>query len=285
MTWWAYGVHLSGPALAALPAPPAVPPPAAPRGGLVASLHAVPAPDSPPYWSVYEGDALRVGWAGEAEYEFTDGAVACRTVVETPAHAALGLLLSALPLALPRYGLEAFHGCVVARDGVAATVVGDSGLGKSTLAAALGARGWAVLSDDACAVDADGLAWPGPPLLASRTGAPAGTEVVGTYDGKTVVRAPAHPGPSPVRLGAVLLLDPREDAPLAATPLPPKEALVELLGHARAPRSLPEVRGPLRVRVAAALSALPVLLLTHVRGRDTPADVAAFADGALTRSL
>lgn len=276
MSWWAYGVHLSGDALAALPAPPDATLDA-PRASLSVIFNRAPVAATPASWAVTHGHTTRVGWGGEAEYVFTPGAVDVRTEAETPQHAMYGLLLSALPMALPVFGLEPMHGCVVARGGTVATLVGESGWGKSTLAGVLAARGWGVLSDDTCAVDDDGLVWPGPPLLRSRADEPG----LGPYAGKAVVAAPRHPGPAPVTLDAVLLLDPGGDGPPRIAPLAPREALPELLHHVRSPDKLVALRADRQLRVVAALTRRPVLVLSYAHGRDTPEDVASVVESAL----
>lgn len=57
-----------------------------------------------------------------------------------------------LPLVLARRGRLVLHGGVVARDGAGAVLVGPTGAGKSTLAAHLWSRGWAVGGDDGAVV-------------------------------------------------------------------------------------------------------------------------------------
>lgn len=52
-----------------------------------------------------------------------------------------------------RHGLLPLHAAMVEIDGGAILIAGNSGLGKSTLAAALAARGLRLLSDDLCAFD------------------------------------------------------------------------------------------------------------------------------------
>jgi hypothetical protein len=72
----------------------------------------------------------------------------------------LYLLGPVLGLLLHQRGLFVLHASAVALDGSAVAFLGHSGRGKSTTAAALHARGGAVLADDALAVD---LAAPGGP--------------------------------------------------------------------------------------------------------------------------
>jgi len=68
----------------------------------------------------------------------------------------LGQVLSYVLLAR---GVEALHGTAVLVDGEAVLLVGDSGYGKSTLAAALLGRGYPVLTDDVAALDRSRGRW------------------------------------------------------------------------------------------------------------------------------
>jgi len=75
------------------------------------------------------------------------------------------LFAQVLPLACVLQGVEVLHASAVAVDGGVIALVGGSGQGKSTVAAALIARGAAFVTDDALAVEtsAGGLvAHPGP---------------------------------------------------------------------------------------------------------------------------
>ncbi len=64
-----------------------------------------------------------------------------------------------LGLALRRRGVLALHASAVVIDGLAVGFLGAGGAGKSTLAAALAARGHAVLTDDVLALRRDGARW------------------------------------------------------------------------------------------------------------------------------
>jgi len=61
-----------------------------------------------------------------------------------------------LPLAAALRGLEVIHASAVAVDGIAFALAGDSGMGKSMLAAHLALRGNALLADDVLAVSIGG---------------------------------------------------------------------------------------------------------------------------------
>lgn len=158
----------------------------------------------------------------------------------------LMLVGSVLGLFLRRRGLLTLHGNAVASGDGAAVFLGASGAGKSTLTAALHRRGFRFMSDDVAALDLSG------PSVTLRPGLPRlklwpdAAEAFGeTPEG----RPRAHPGFDkrihPVetrvaagarRLLAVYVLEPGEAPSL--TPLPPADALVEMIRHAHLPRSL-----------------------------------------------
>lgn len=66
----------------------------------------------------------------------------------------LYLLGSALGILLHQRGLLVLHANAIVIDGAAVVFMGPSGAGKSTLAAWFSARGYPVLTDDICAVEA-----------------------------------------------------------------------------------------------------------------------------------
>lgn len=140
--------------------------------------------------------------------------------------------LDALPL----------HACVVAVDGQAVVIAGDSGRGKSSLAAALILTGAELISDEpACVVIEDGSAalWPGGHMLRvlpetwdslelERAGLTASRDL----DGKSAWRA----GPPPAKqrpLAAVFILGPRrtEGPVVQADVLAPSSAMTVLMSH------------------------------------------------------
>ena len=65
-----------------------------------------------------------------------------------PASVRLFLIGSAIGMAFHQRGMLVLHGATVVREGGATIFVGDSGQGKSTLAAGLGRVGHAILGDD-----------------------------------------------------------------------------------------------------------------------------------------
>jgi hypothetical protein len=82
-----------------------------------------------------------------------------------PVSLRLFLAGSAMGMALHQRGLLVLHGATVLRAGRAAMFVGESGDGKSTMAACLGRAGYKILGDDTMALwprtDGGFLVWPG----------------------------------------------------------------------------------------------------------------------------
>lgn len=115
----------------------------APRGGFVMRVTEV-----CDYW-VTEGRDIALSPAANAD----------------PASVRLFLLGSAIGMAMHQRGMLLLHGATVKRDGGATIFVGQSGEGKSTLAASLGHSGHAILGDDTMPVwpSARGgyYVWPG----------------------------------------------------------------------------------------------------------------------------
>lgn len=74
------------------------------------------------------------------------------------------LLGQALSFALVNQGFEPLHATTLAVDGEAIAFLGESGYGKSSLAACFLAAGHRILTDDLLIVH-DGFAYPGPPRL------------------------------------------------------------------------------------------------------------------------
>lgn len=94
------------------------------------------------------------------------------------------VLGQALPLAASLAGLEVFHAGAVAIDGGVVALAGPSGVGKSTLVAALCARGARFFADDVLAVEMCGgelVAYPGTTL--ARAVGPGGTKSAATIHG------------------------------------------------------------------------------------------------------
>lgn len=228
------------------------------------------------WWTEERPTGLTVGWYEEAEYRVEMEPEPHVEVTLGPAseeYAALSFVLAVLPLALPLFGLEPLHGVALALDGDRAMMLmGGSESGKSTTAASLRSMGLRFLADDACAIDAEGMLWPGPPLLTTRTPAP-GDQVLATYDGKSVLAIDAHPS-QPHTPVAAIVLRPEQGARLALQPLSGAEALSAVLGQVRAPWALPQRRQRLQLAIASRVAAGPVAVVTFDHARHAPVSVA-----------
>ena len=107
-----------------------------------------------PFWQAAP-DRVLIMLEGIARYLISDGR---EIVIETEPAATdqevrLFLLGSALGAALQQRGRLTLHASVVIADGRAVAFLGQSGRGKSSLAAALAQRGFPVLADDICALE------------------------------------------------------------------------------------------------------------------------------------
>lgn len=161
------------------------------------------------------------------------------------------LLDHVLPRALTRRGRVVLHGSAVSSgNGSCLAIIGDSGQGKSTLAAALVSRGHRFLADDCVVVDlSEGvpLAAPAyPELRLSRESVGLAEADLLTEVGDVTRRGHkkrmALAGSNiqetgPRQLSTVFVLDPSETANPAPTrgavglPFGPARATIELLGH------------------------------------------------------
>jgi len=181
-----------------------------------------------------------------------------------------------LPFAAVASGLEVMHAAAVVVGGRALALTGTTGAGKSSVGAALAARGHALLTDDVLALELAGervVAHPGPPVLALRDpetailGAAAVAALgrrTGAGGGKTYVETPPAPGPCPLGRLVVLRRDPAASG-LAVHELPADPRL--LLGSLFVPEAQPAGRA------ARHLSLLAVL------ARDVPCSEAVVGSG------
>ena len=161
------------------------------------------------------------------------------------------LLDQVLPRALTRLGRVILHGSCVARDDHGCLAIcGVSGAGKSTIAAALMARGFRVVADDCVVVQEPGIpplvvpAYPGLRLSATsiRVSGLTGLEVHGPVSRHSTKMRIAPPSDSGLRVSEtrvplraiVVLPDPdAEDGsqPIPGVELTPAAAGIELLRH------------------------------------------------------
>ena len=269
-----YGIEITG--LPGLWPEAAVHP--SPRAALRWSLGREPlrSPTREGLWSEHESDALIVGWAdwGAFRVDPVAGVVDVTLGPISERDAALGFIFSVWPLILPFFGFEPFHGAALRVNGGALVVLGRAEAGKSTTALALRDAGLRYLADDAAAIDADGLLWPGPPLAVPRAipGGVTGTGV--TYDGKDVI-AIENLDQSPVPVVAVAVLRPRAGGILTVSELPPAAAVAELLSQVRGAWALRGLRRAHQLRAAADLAQARVAQVTFDHGAHSPALVAA----------
>ena len=231
---------------------------------------------SPRWWVREVNDGLIVHFEDEGEYRLLLGQspeVFVTLGPSTEVEAALAFLLSVVPLALPLFDLEPFHGTALeAPQRSAVLVLGHAETGKSTTATALRGAGLRFLADDACALDERGQLWPGPPLLSIQQLGESDEEFA-VYDGKSIVAVGGH-DVSPRNVGAVCILRPGRDEPLGIRPLTRRLAVEAVLGEVRAPRVMPAHRERLQFEAAVALAGGPVGFVGFDKARHAPADVA-----------
>lgn len=147
----------------------------------------------------------------------------------------LSLLNQVLPLTLAHRGHPVFHASAIEFPQGTALFIGDSGMGKSTLARHLAETGLRLLTDDCAVLN---LAQD-PPLVYS--GYPAiriiddSLETPFRFRGKAFLSPlespfPFRPEPSPV--AAVYQLQPKPDGPIGIQPLSQRDAQFALTRHA-----------------------------------------------------
>lgn len=181
-----------------------------------------------------------------------------------------------LPLALHRAGFLVFHASGVVGDGRALGFLGPKGVGKSTLALCLGARGARVLTDDALPVEVGPppVGWPGVPTLRLRRDVADLTRggvdsVRRVEDGRWAVRPGAGSAEGPAPLAALYLLDPVAPGDGGSLPrrepLTGPEAAAALLGQLKLGPLLAGEGAKLLPRCAELAAAIPVFRLAVAR--------------------
>ena len=159
-----------------------------------------------------------------------------------------GELLAAL---LRQRGCLVLHGAAVARDGHAIGFLGNSGWGKSTLAASLVGRGWRLLTDDLLVVSglSNGTSAgssAGPAIVAGHPSMRLATEAAALVAADTHARHRAHAHTTKVRMdwdeafldapvpvSHLFVLDPRGYEAPGVNPLPAHVAVLEMVHHTR----------------------------------------------------
>ena len=189
---------------------------------------------------------------------------------------------------LRQRGRLVLHGSCVARDGLAVGFVGESGWGKSTLAASLVARGWHLLTDDLLVVD--GIDSGAPMSVPSHPSMRLSEQAIEAVDGADRERGQAHALTSkrrvdmadaftdePVSLARIFVLDPRFADAHEAVPLSAREATLQFVGHTRGQRLLhaEAVRADHLMQCARLAQTVPT---AHLRRRFGLAEVGALCD-------
>jgi hypothetical protein len=101
-----------------------------------------------------------------ARFLITDGStITVDAIAEDEQSIRLFLLGSCLGAIMHQRGLLVLHGNAIRFGDHCVVFAGASGMGKSTLAAAFHKRGHEILTDDVCAINADGRVSPGYPQL------------------------------------------------------------------------------------------------------------------------
>lgn len=105
------------------------------------------------------GDSYVIRFPGDIDFNIDNEITRIQVTCSPPADETVRhfLLDQVLPLALSHAGEMVLHGSAVAASHGALAFVGTSGIGKSTLAAALGRMGMAVITDDAVLVHGPGV--------------------------------------------------------------------------------------------------------------------------------
>jgi hypothetical protein len=233
-------------------------------------------------------------WGGDARVRVRDGASIAlehRADLELAAlrAALLGPVMAAL---LAQRGVFPLHASAVELDGGAVALAGASGEGKSTMAAALLARGHALLSDDVAGIEWRGdRPWVVPAFpvqkLAPETLAAVGetAELAPVHSQETKRLRPVHDrfARSARPLRALLLLASTDRD--ALVPLGPQESFVELVRHTYRLELVQAVLGAEQhlAAVARLAGAIPVLRLERRRGLERLHDLAALVAAELAR--
>ena len=286
------------------------------------------APPSPPDVLVRAGSPPAGGDGGGKVQAVADGVLQARVdggseITVEPADGVDPAFLSAVitgelfSVLLRQRGLLVLHGSCVARDGLAVGFIGDSGWGKSTLAATLLTRGWRLLTDDLLVVG--GLA----DTVRQRGGSPRGPGPEGAGDAPDPVAVPSHGSmrlseeaasatsstsqsagqahdlttkvrvdrsdafdgrPTPVR--SLFVLDPRLASAHQAVPLSARDATAEFIAHTRAQKLLyaPAAKLAHLARCADLSRRVPAFRLRRRFGLDEIESLCDVVEGALGSS-
>lgn len=195
------------------------------------------------------GDDFCLRFGDEAEFVVAaDGRRLGWYSIEAPSSTLVHLLLDhVLPRALTKFGRAVLHGsCLSLARGSCFAIIGDSGQGKSTLAAGLVGQGYRFLADDCVVVDVEAALPRVAPAYPELRLSPASVDIAGVtglVDVGDVTRTGSkrrmalgdvgdRPDERPV-LRVVFELDPICDSTIltAGEPVSPGVAAVKLLSH------------------------------------------------------
>jgi hypothetical protein len=242
------------------------------------------------YWSHEEGRApgsdfwmeesepglVQAGWRDWASYQIrfagTERATVEAVSVVSEQEAALAFAFSILPLVLPYWGIEPFHGSAVLHKGSAVILLGPSGSGKSSIASALESMGMPLLTDDASAIDERLTLWPGPAALNPRW-SEAPQDHVSRYNEKLVL-APAQYWDQPAPVSAVVVLDRGSVGPFELRGVEAADRVRRILGNTRHGSFLKALRQEVQFRVATSLASLPMCVANLPDDPNGPLDAA-----------
>ena len=227
-------------------------------------------------WQARPG-ALLLHVEGVARYLITDGRdVRIEPLGNNPADAASFVAGMPLTVLLQQRGVATLHAAAVQSAGGAVLLLGRSGHGKSSLAAALVERGHALLADDVTGVVLnDGRATALPAFASLRLW----TETLEKMRSSPAVRSRVRQGlekywveaskacaqPLPVR--AAIVLKPYHGRDIDMAPVPPNSTFWQLLEHTHRKRALKALgQRPAHFRVVAAMARqVPMLLARRPR--------------------
>jgi hypothetical protein len=188
----------------------------------------------------HEAGARVVQYPGAAEFHVGAREIVCYPRVGVPPRTVRHLLLDLLlPALLASRGHLVLHASAIARGGRAVAFMGPTGVGKSTLAAALTRRGASTLSDDALVLDVRGAGAVAIPTYPGLRLWPESRTLFGAWSGVRRVRvqhstrkerwfgARVPFGRQPVPLAALYLL--ARGRRVEVRPVSPAEAMMALV--------------------------------------------------------
>ena len=197
----------------------------------------------------------------------------------------LGVVMGAL---LYQRGKLVLHASSVEFDGYAVAFLANSGWGKSSIAAALLARGHAVLADDVTAVNLGAgraTVFPGIPLLKVNVDVslslgidPKSLVFLHSTEIKRGLHVPQRNPMVPLALARIYVL--AVDSDLKIKPLPPQEAMLELVRHTYPTRLLHPGDAIHFQQCAQLLRQVPIFSLSRSESLSALSDLARLVEGA-----